>query len=164
MSTTLDLVRAADLLLATSWEMTPEDFEARLAAFVDESDDKFAALRAVHVAAGKDAAMAKAEADRFTAARKAAERVGERVADLAGRLLRARRELGEEPAVRGVARLQRNGGARPLVYDATFDEAALPERLTRRVVDPSALRAAIEAGEAVQGVTLGEVGEHVRFA
>ena len=77
--TTAQLIHAAALMVETSWEMTPEEFAERLEAFVAESTDKIAALRAVCKAAEGRAAVCKAEADAYAAAAKAHKSNAERV-------------------------------------------------------------------------------------
>ena len=63
------------------------------------------------------------------------------------------------------ARLQTNGGAVPLRYAEGFDVGALPFALQRVTVEPNpdAIRAALERGETLPGVTLGERGRALRW-
>ena len=166
MPSTVQLLDAASLLLASSWDMEPADFEARLESFLDESADRLAALRAVHLAAEAQAGAHRAEAERHRARVKGCERTGERVAALAERLLYARRELGESTTVPGVARLQLDGGKAPLAFAPGFVAAALPLHLCHVETSPDrdAIRAAIERGVTVPGVTLGTRGEGLRWA
>lgn len=169
MPTTYDLLVIADSFLAGSWELTEEEFATRLESFVGESADKLAALRAVHTQLTARAATCKAEAERLTAGRKSAERQDARVTALAYALLAKMRELGEKPAVEGVARIQANGGKAPLVGLDTLTEDQirdLPFDLVRieRRPDADAIRKVLESGGTVPGVRIGERGEGVRFA
>jgi hypothetical protein len=164
--TTVQLLDAATLLLVSSWDMEPAEFDERLAAFLAESADKLAAMRAVVRAAQAQGAAHKAEAAMHLGRVRAANSTTERIAEMACALLRARREIGESTTIAGVVRLQVNGGLVPLVYAAGFDPALLPAEL-RRVryeADAEAIRDALARGEAVPGVTLGERGESVRWA
>jgi len=160
--TTAQLIHAAALMVETSWEMTPEEFDERLAAFVAESTDKIAALRAVCKAADGRAATCKAEAAAYSAAAKSHATNAERVKARATALMLAAEETGE--TLPG-ARLQVNGGTAPLVYAEDFDPASLPFTLQRVTVEPNAdaIRAAIAKGETVPGVTLGERGRSLRW-
>lgn len=166
MTTTIDLLIQADSMLAESWSMTEEEFQAALDAFLGEAADKLARLRAVHVALTARVSVCKSEAERLTAARRSAEKQDERVTELAKRLLLRMRELGETPNVPGVARLQRNGGKPPLLGLDRIDPAALPDELVivRHTADPVKVRAFLEAGGTIDGVTIGEAAESVRFA
>jgi hypothetical protein len=163
MSTTFDLVSAADLLLATSWEFTEEEFAARLDAWLAKSADKLGALRAVcKLAEGRQAAC-KAEAATWTGAARSAGTRAERVKELARVLYCAARELGEElPG----GRMQANGGETPLVFAEGFDPHTLPVIYQRVTVeaDVASIRAALQAGSTFAGITLGERGEHFRWA
>lgn len=160
--TTSELIHAAALMVETSWEMTPEEFEERLAAFVAESSDKIAALRAVCKAAEGRAAVCKAEADAYAAAAKVHKNNAERVKARAFALMEAAEATGE--TLPG-ARLQVNGGVAPLVYAEGFDANALPFTLQRVTVEPNAdaIRAALAKGENVPGVVVGERGRSLRW-
>jgi hypothetical protein len=162
MPTTYDLLGAANLLLATSADMTADEFDARLAAFIDESADKMAALRAVAKAAAATEAMHKDEAAGHAARAKSAGARADRAKERAYVLLCAKRELGEEPKVPGVARIQANGGKAPIVL---LDADAIPDHLVvvERHPNAAAIRAALERGEDVPGCALGERGEGVRW-
>lgn len=165
MPTTYDLLSAAALFLATSGELEPEEFTARLDAFLAESGDKLAALRAIAKAAAATEAMHREESAGHDARANRAAATEDRMRDLAYQLLAARRELGEDPKVAGVARIQRNGGKAPLLGLDTLDADTLPGDLvvvTRRP-DVAAIRAVLDAGGTVPGVTLGERGEGVRW-
>lgn len=164
--TTAQLLDAAALMLATSWEMSPEEFDERLGAWLDESADKLAALRAVAKAAEAMAAAHKAEAEAHAARVKQGKATVERAKERAYALLCAMREAGGEASVPGVARIQKNGGKPPLVFAPGFDVGALPDACKRVVVEPDndAIRRALEAGIAIDGVTIGEAGEGVRWA
>lgn len=160
--TTTELIHAAALMVDTSWEMTAEDFAARLESFVSESTDKIAALRAVCKAAEGRAATLDAEAKAYAAAAKSHKANAERVKQRATALMLAAEEVGE---VLPGARLQVNGGSAPLVYAETFDAAALPFALQRVTVEPNAdaIRAALAKGEEVPGVAMGERGRSLRW-
>lgn len=160
--TTAQLIHAAALMVEASWEMTPEEFNERLEAFVAESADKLAALRAVCKAAEGRAAVCKAEADAYTAAAKAHKSNAERAKARAFALMEAAEAAGE--TLPG-ARLQANGGALPLRYAEGFDVGTLPFALQRVTVEPNpdAIRAALERGETLPGVTLGERGRALRW-
>lgn len=162
MSTTLELIHAADLLIATSWEMEPAEFDARLAAFVAESTGKLHALRVVCKAYEAKADACKAEAKVYSTAGKTAANRAESVEALATMLVRKAAEAGE--ALPG-AKMVGNGGKVPLVYSATFAATDLPFAMQRVVVeaDSDAIRAALEKGESVPGVTLGERGERLKW-
>lgn len=162
MATTRELIYAADLLVTTSWEMTPEDFDTRLAAFVEESTDKLAALRAVHKAAEARAAGLKAEAAAYAAASKAQANIAERTKQRAADLFAAAEKAGE---VLPGGKMQDNGGNVPLVYAPDFDATALPFACQRVSVeaDADAIRAALVNGVTLPGVTLGKRGAHFKF-
>jgi len=161
MSTTQELIHAAALLIETSWDMEPAEFDERLAAFVEESEDKIKALRYVCKAAEGRAATCKAEAAAFTTAAKSHAGNAERVKARAFELMLAAEATGE--TLTG-ARLQANP-ADPLEYAPDFDAGALPPTLQRVTVeaDSAAIRAALARGEVVPGVTLGERGRHLRW-
>lgn len=74
---------------------------------------------------------------------------------LASGRTRAATETGHTVSVVG------NGGKVPLDL-SPVDPDALPDRFTRRVLDPEAVRAALEAGEELPFARLGERGSHVR--
>jgi hypothetical protein len=160
--TTSDLITAAAQLVASCEEMDPESFAERLAEWDAAADDKLAALRAVAVALDAQAAARKAEAEAWRLAAKRSEAQAERVKARAGALLDAAEACGE--TLKG-ARWQPNGGAIPLVYAPIFDVNALGFRLQRVTVEPNpdAIRTALERGEDVPGVSLGERGRHVRW-
>lgn len=162
MTTTRDLLAAADLLIATSWEMTPEEFEERLAAFTAESTDKLAAIKAVLRAyEGKQEAH-KQEARIYTEAARLAGKRADRLTELAGMLVRAAEEVGEPLAG---AKFVANGGKVPLVYAEGFNPADLPLEYQRVSIEADAdrLRAAIEAGAEIPGVTLGARGSRLKW-
>ena len=161
MPTTNDLLHAADCLLTTSWEMTEDEFTARLAAFVEESSDKIAALRYVCRLAESRRDGCKAEAATWSTAAKAADNRAGKVKERARELYCAAREVGE---LLPGARMQANGLA-PLVYSPGFDVRSLPTSMQRVSVEPDAeaIRGALAAGVAVPGVQLGDRGEHLRW-
>lgn len=165
MPTTQELIDRAFALISTSYEYTPEDFDALLASFVEESGDKLAALRAVAKAADATAATHRAEADAHHRRAKAEAAKADRCKERAYALLSAMRDAGEDPKVKGVARLQANGGKLPLVYAPDFAAADLPPAMQRVVVeaDTDAIRLMLDNGLPVRGVTLGPRGEGVRW-
>jgi len=162
MSTTHELIHAAALLIETSWDMEPAEFDERLAAFVEESSDKIKALRVVCKLAEGRAATCKAEAEAYTAAAKASANTAGRVKALAFALVEAAEAAGE--TLPG-ARLQPNGGKPALRFVADFDPASLPFELQRVVVeaDGDAIRAAIARGVLVPGVDVAPQGRHLRW-
>ena len=162
MTTTRDLLHAADMLIATSADYTEDEFAERLSAFVDESADKLASLRVVCKAYEAKADGCKAEAKVYAAAAKTANNRAESIEALAGLLVRKAIEVGEPlPGAKMVG----NGGKVPLVYAPTFAATDLPFSMQRVVVeaDSDAIRAALERGEVVEGVTLGERGERLKW-
>lgn len=160
--TTAQLIHAAAMLVETSIDFTADEFAERLEAFVAESSDKIAALRAVCKAAEGRAAVCKAEADAYAAAAKVHKNNAERVKARAFALMEAAEATGE--TLPG-ARLQVNGGVAPLVYAEGFDVNALPFTLQRVTVEPNAdaIRAALAKGEDVPGVVVGERGRSLRW-
>lgn len=162
MSTTSQLIHAAAMLVETSWEMTADEFEERMEAFLAESTDKIAALRAVCKAAEGRAATCKAEAALYAAAGKTHAANADRVKSRAFALMEAAEHAGE--TLTG-ARLQANGGKPSLVYAAGFDATSLPFAYQRVIVEPDAdaIAAVLAKGEAVEGVTLAERGRHLRW-
>ena len=162
MTTTRDLIMQAAILVERGWELPAEEFEAALASFVADSADKIAALRAVYRAAEGRAATCKAEADLYAAAAKRHKATAEQVRQRAQALAEAAEAAGETlPGVR----LQVNGGAAPLQFAEDFDVDALPFALQRVTVEPNpdAIRAALERGETLPGVTLGARGRALRW-
>ncbi|GDX83908.1 hypothetical protein LBMAG42_57190 [Deltaproteobacteria bacterium] len=160
MSTTYDLIVAADILVTTSWKMTEEEFASRLAAFVDESTDKLAALRAVHKAADARAKGLKAEAAAYADAAKAQANIAERVKGRAAELFAAAEKAGE---VLPGGRTQPNGGALPMDFAADFSVMNLPIEFWKIEPDGDAIRAALGTGATLPGVTIGKRGSHFRF-
>jgi len=159
--TTADLIHAAAMLVETSSEMTADEFAERLEAFIDESESKIAALRAIFKAAEGREATCKAEAALYTTAGKAHATTAERVKGRALALMEAAEHAGE--TLTG-ARLQPNSAA-PLLYAPDFDATALPFDMQRVKVEPNsaAIAAALERGEVVPGVTMGVRGRHLRW-
>lgn len=163
MPSTLDLLTSADTLLATSGDLTPEEFDATLAAWLGDSADKAERLAAVRFAAATKADAHKAQAEAHGAARKRHEATIDRCASMMTALLVARRELGEAPKIPGVARLQRNGGKVPVVI---ADPSAIPLAfcvVPAPVPDKTRIGAALADGIEVPGAVLGEVGESLRW-
>ena len=162
MSTTAQLIHAAAMLVETSWEMTADEFAERLEAFVAESADKIAALRAVCKAAEARATACKSEADLYAIAAKAHGNNADRVKARAFLLMEAAELAGE--SLPG-ARLQANGGKVPLVYAPGFEATALPFDLQRVTVEANAdaIRAVLAKGGEVEGVSVGAAGRHLRW-
>ena len=159
--TTNELIHAAALLIETSWEMEPDEFDARLASFLDESEDKIKALRCVCKAAEGRAATCKAEATAYATAAKSHAGNAERVKMRAFDLMVAAEATGEPLSG---ARLQANP-ADPLVFAPDFDPSALAPEYQRITVAPDAasIRQALGRGLALPGVALGECGRHLRW-
>lgn len=162
MTTTTQLIHEASMLIETSIDYTPEEFDAALAAFVSAAESKIAALRIVCKLAEGRAATCKAEAEAYTAAAKASQNTAGRVKALAFALVEAAEMAGE--TLPG-ARLQPNGGKPALRFVDGFDAATLPFELQRVVVeaDSDAIRAAIARGVLVPGVDVAPQGRHLRW-
>lgn len=162
MPSTFDLIDEADRLLLLSWGYESADFDAALTSFVAAAADKLHALRVVVRLAEGRVLTCKGEAMIWDGAAKAAANRAERCKYLAEHLYRASVELGE-PLPGG--KLQQNGGKPPLVYAEGFAASSLPAAYQRVTVeaDTDAIRAALERGEVVPGVELGDRGAHFRF-
>lgn len=160
--TTQDLIRLADDFLHHSAELTADEFDAYFSEFLEASGDKIAALAAIHAQASARAEGFKAQKAVYEAAEKAQANIASRVKGRAFELAVKARELGE--ALPGI-RLQKNGGKVPLLFADGFAAASLPFDLQRVTVeaDSDAIRLRLAAGEAVEGASLGTVGEHARF-
>lgn len=160
--TTAELITAAAILVDTSADYTADEFAEHLEAFVAAAEDKIKALRIVCRAAEGRAAACKAESALYAAAAKTYAGNADRVKARAFMLMEAAEIAGE--TLLG-ARLQPNGGKQPLVYAADFDASALPFDCQRVTVEADAdkVRNALAAGAALAGVTLGEVGRHLRW-
>jgi len=162
--TSAEIVLAAQDLLAGSWGLEPEEFEAALASWLGEAEGKLERLAAL-----RRASQARQEALEHEIARLEREvsraRRSEEFALVAARvLLEARRELGQDAKVTwtgGKAWLQKST---PKVV--VEDPAAVPSEWTRQVssveINKPGILAALKAGQDVAGCKL-EVGEHVRF-
>ncbi len=151
--------------MADAADLDPADFDAALASWLGDGDDKLA-----RIAAWRAAALARFERDSkqrdaYDDAMRRSKAEGERAKALAFEILSKRAELGEAPRVVGVARLQANGGKAPLLGLATVDAATLPDDLViiERRPDIEAIRLALAAGREVPGITVGERGFSVRF-
>lgn len=162
MTPTADLLNTADLLVSRGWELPAEEFDAMLADWLANADDKIKALRVVCKLAEGRAAMCKAEAAAYAAAARASENTAGRVKQLAFALVEAAELAGE--SLPG-ARLQPNGGKPALRFVDGFDAATLPFELQRVVVeaDGDAIRAAIARGVLVPGVDVAPQGRHLRW-
>jgi hypothetical protein len=162
--TTYELLNAADRLMSEAAEMEIDAFDARLTAWLGDGDEKLTRLAAWSRAAAAREARDTEQRDAYNVAIERSKREQERAKALALDLLTKREELGDAPAVPGVARLQANGGKPPLVI---LDPAAVPPAWCRPAVSPGPdtdrIRAALDAGETIPGVTLGERGRHVRW-
>lgn len=165
MPSTYELLTAADRFMLESGDLDPDAFDAALAAWLEESDDKLARIAAWHAALKARAIRDETQRRAFADAVDAAAKKMDRAEALAFEILKKRAELGEKPRVVGVARIQANGGRAPLLGLATVDAATLPDDLVviRREPDPDAIRLALAAGREVPGVTVGARGSHVQF-
>ena len=101
MSTTLDLIRQAEVLISSVDGLPPEEMDAAMAAWVSGAGDKAAALQAVIARAESEEAFLKREADALSAAAKAHGRVVERCRHMLVGLLRAKMALGEGTNIKG---------------------------------------------------------------
>lgn len=164
-STHVLLLAAEHLMVTASDYEDPADFDAALDAWAEQTGDKLAAYAAVHACAKGAIARDTEQRNAWDAAIKRSERTVERVKEGAAALLAKLEETGKPAKVPGVARLQTNGGRVPLLGLDTLDAATLPDALVivSRVPDTAAIRARVEAGETVPGVSLGAPGRHVRF-
>jgi hypothetical protein len=167
MPTTHELLSAAQRLILDSAEMDPDAFDALVSEWAGSGDDKAARLAAVHKAIAGRLAAYEAERDAFAALAKRAKADAERIKGNVAALLMQREELGLDPKIPGVARLQNNGGAVPLVIDFDINPKTedLPEDCRRImwVADNEAIRAALASGREIPGIRLGERGRSVRF-
>ena len=166
MPSTYDLLSAAARLLDTAPDYdTPEAFDAAVAAWLGEGDQKLINLaawcRANEAAVKRDTE----QRDLYDAAIRRSKRLAEGAKAMAFDLLAARMELGEAPKVPGVARLQRNGGKAPLLGLDGIDARELADELVviSRTPNTDAIRAFLATGEALPGVSIGEPGMHLRF-
>lgn len=155
MPSTYDLDLAARRLLDVLDE-TGGDLDAiadAVDAFVAESTDKLAALRAVAYRFADEEAHLRAEAAHFTARARSCAAVTDRCKASATTLLLDREALGEEPKVRGVVHLRRS-----VSVSVDGDPADLPAEYQRVKVDAdkTAIKRALDAGESVPGCSLVE--------
>ena len=165
MPTTAALLQSANVLLVTSGDLEPDAFDAALAAWLGDSADKAERIAAFRAASVSRAALHKEQEAAHAAIRKRHEAAAERCGHLMTALLVTRRELGEEPKIPGIARLQRNGGKPPLIGLDAVDTATLPDsvcKVERKAVS-DLVRAAILSGVDIPGVYIGEAGEGVRW-
>lgn len=141
-----------------------DDFDARLTEWLGDADDKLARIRALGVAAADALTSAKAHKSEWDGVVKTWSGKVDYMKALAATLLIDREALGEPARVVGVARLQGNGGVIPVIVD---DETAIPLAWRQAPVTPppdlDRIRTALEAGEAIPGVRLGERGRHVKW-
>lgn len=163
MPTTTELLANARAL-ADAWaDLDADDLDRELSAYAGTSDDKIRALRSVAMAADSAAALYEAEAAPLLAVAAAHKRTVARVKASALALLQARRDLGLPVKIPGVVSLAGNGGVLPLII---ADPKAVPYEYTRTITEPDTalLRAALESGETIPGVSLGARGESARWA
>lgn len=163
MPTTADLLTLARSLTDAWADLEPDDLDRELAAFADTSDDKIKALRAVFVTATAQAEIYTAEAAALLAVATAHKRTADRVKASTRALLLARKELNMDTKIPGVVSLVGNGGALPLII---ADPKAVPYEYTRTITepDPALLRAALDTGAVIPGVSYGERGVSARWA
>ncbi|RTL26390.1 MAG: hypothetical protein EKK55_07825 [Rhodocyclaceae bacterium] len=144
-------------------EITPE-LDTIFATFAENEAEKLEAYRVVMELFRSKAELAEREAKAFrdmqTRNEKAIERMKARVKDYLEKTGRTRAET----STGRVFAIQRNGGKEPLVYGDDFRTDLLPKHLTTVAVTPNtaAIREAIEAGQPVPGVTIGERGTQLR--
>ena len=163
MPTTADLLTLARALTDAWADLEPDDLDRELAAFGDVSDDKIKALRAVFVTATAQAELYRVEAAALMTVSKAHLRTADRVNASAKALLLARKDLGMDTKIPGVVSLVGNGGALPLII---ADPKTVPYEYTRTITEPDGalLRAALDTGEVIPGVSYGERGVSARWA
>ena len=163
MATTADLLTLARALTEAWADLESDDLDRELAAFAGTSDDKIKALRAVFVTATAQAGLYTAEADALLAVAATHQRTANRVKASAKALLLARKELGMDTKIPGVVSLVGSGGVLPLLI---ADPKAVPYEYTRTIVEPDSalLRAALDTGEVIPGVSYGERGVSARWA
>lgn len=154
MTTTYDLIREADDLLSSCADLPAEEVDARIAAFLEGSSDKIAALCTVVSRAENDADYLASEAKSLTAAARSRTAIADRGRRMIGDLLHRRRAMGDDPVVRTGGRTVSLRTAVSVVVDV----ARLPERYMRRkeTVEPdkAAIKEALERGESIPGATL----------
>ena len=119
-----------------------------------EAQEKLAAV--VKQAGSAEAAALLAVAD-------AQKRTADRVKDSVKALLLARKDLVMDTKIPGIVSLVGNGGVLPLII---ADPRVVPYEYTRTIVEPdnALLRAALDTGEVIPGVSYGERGVSVRWA
>ena len=163
MPTTADLLANARALTEAWADLESDDLDRELAAFAGTSDDKIKALRAVFVTATAQADLYTAEAVALMTVSKAHIRTAGRVNASVKALLLARKDLGMDTKIPGVVSLVGNGGALPLIIS---DPKAVPYEYTKTTVEPDGalLRAALDTGEVIPGVSYGERGVSARWA
>lgn len=163
MPTTADLLTLARSLTDAWADLEPDDLDRELAAFADTSDDKIKALRAVFVTATAQADLYTAEAAALLAVAAAHKRTADRVKASTRALLLARKELGMDTKIPGVVSLVGNGGVLPLNIE---EGAVIPYEYTRTITEPDTalLRAALDTGTVIPGVSYGERGVSARWA
>ena len=155
MSTTYDLIRAADALLSECGDLPPEEADARLSAWIDASTDKAAALQAVIARSEAESAFLDAEARAISAAAKRCDATVARCKGLLVQLLRSQVELGGPGKVSGPGWSAGLTSSRAVVV---LSEGMVPGEYfrvkTTREPDKAAIKEAIESGAEVPGATL----------
>ena len=152
-STTYDLIRRAEELIRHSADLDPADVDAALAEWLAGADDKAAALRAVISRAENEADYLASEAKSITAAGRARAAVADQCRSRLKALLQARADLGEPPTATGPGW---TASLRESVAVEIADPTAIPADYlrVRREPDKGAIKAAMEAGQAVPGAEL----------
>ena len=147
--------RTLDLLDALADEGGDLDaFEAEITALLGDGVEAVRRAWFVVHRIQDEEAHQRATAAHFAVLARSSATAGERVRGIIARLLEAREALGEAPSVRGFATLC---APRPsLVIADDIDADALPDALVRIRREPSktAIREALDRGEAVPGASL----------
>lgn len=155
MSTTLDLLKAADDLLLACEGLPPEEMDATIAAWMDGAADKATALQAVVAKAESQGEFLSQEAAALTAAAKQQIAVADRCRGLIVSLLRKQASLGEKPIIRGPGW---SAFLRETKAVEVSDPGVLPPVYMRTRVstepDKAAIKADIEAGNLIPGASL----------
>lgn len=110
-----------------------------------------------------EAAAAQAEANDYA---ERAQTRRNRVAWLKSRVKDHLEATGRKKAGTATGRtlaIQANGGMTPILWAETIDIEAVPENLTKRVLDTEAVRFELEAGRELPIARLGKRGTHLRI-
>ena len=155
MSTTLDLLREADLLIASCDGLAPEEMDATIALWMEGATNKAAALQAVVSRAESQEAYLTTEAKSLTAAAIQQAHVANRCRGLIVSLLRKQADLGEGSVIRGPGW---SLSLRTTEAVEVSNPALLPPAFVRSKVsaepDKAAIKAAIDGGQFVPGATV----------